>query len=121
MKRLLLVIVLVIMSLPLVSYGAHKPPPPATPTLVITSFPSGAQIWINGVNTGDVTPATITLPAGTTSVDVSVQAPGAGWLPFENPTLAISLGTNNLSVTLTQAVTQGPQGPQGAQGPQGVQ
>src|SRR5208283_3350661 len=122
MKRFLLFIILLIISLPLVVYGAHKPPPPpATPTLGITSFPSGAQVWINGGNTGDVTPTTITLPASTTSIDVLVQAPGTGWVPFENPTFAISPGTNNLSVTLTPTGTQGPQGPQGPQGTQGPQ
>jgi len=35
MKRLLLLVVLVVVSLPLVAYGAHKPlPPPSIPILV---------------------------------------------------------------------------------------
>ncbi|MGO9613128.1 MAG: DUF1566 domain-containing protein [Dissulfurispiraceae bacterium] len=68
--------------------------------MVVTSFPNGAQVWIDGVNTENITPATISLPAGTTSIDVVVEAPGNGWVPFENSTFTISPGTNNLYVTL---------------------
>ena len=112
MKKLLLVVLLsaLVLSLPFVGYAA---------SLKVTSFPDGAQVWVNGVNTGKVTPMSTTVPDNTT-VKVRVQIPNSGWAPQETD-IQIGTGVNELSVTLLPALTQGPPGPAGPQGPPGPQ
>jgi hypothetical protein len=90
----------------------------ANGSLKVTSFPSGAQVWVDGVNTAKVTPMSISLPEGDHSVTVSL--PNSGWNP-DTRTVTIVEGNNDLSVTLLPALTMGPPGPQGAQGAQGPQ
>ena len=46
-------------------------------TLKVSSFPSGAQVLVDGVNTGKVTPMSIALSEGDHSV--TAQIPGSGW------------------------------------------
>jgi hypothetical protein len=84
--------------------------------LKVTSFPSGAQVIVDGVNTGKTTPMSISLSVGDHTVTVSI--PNSGWNP-DTRTVPIVSGNNDLSVTLLPLLTVGPQGPQGAQGPQG--
>jgi hypothetical protein len=84
--------------------------------LKVTSFPSGAQVIVDGVNTGKTTPMSISLGVGDHSVTVSI--PNSGWNP-DTRTVTIVSGNNDLSVTLLPALTIGPQGPEGQQGPQG--
>lgn len=95
--------------------------------LKVTSFPNGAEVLVDSVTTGKVTPLTITLTEG--DHEVTVRIPGGGWQQ-DTRTVTVFVGNNDLSVTLIPVVTQGPPGPQGpagpvgpagAQGPQGVQ
>src|SRR5262249_6341323 len=79
-------------------------------TLKVTSFPSGAQVSVDGVNTGKVTPMNISLIEGDHTV--TVQIPGSGWSP-DTRSVTIVPGNNDLSVTLLPTLTTGPIGPQG--------
>jgi len=88
-------------------------------SLKVTSYPSGANVTVDGNDTGKTTPMSISLSVGTHTVSVSV--PSSGWNP-DVRTVTIVSGNNDLSVTLLPAVTTGPQGPKGdtgATGPQG--
>ncbi len=90
-------------------------------SLKVTSFPSGANVSVDGVNTGKVTPMSISLPVGDHAVVVSI--PSIDWTP-DTRTVTIISGNNDLSVTLLPKLAAGPQGPKGdtgAQGPQGPQ
>jgi PEGA domain-containing protein len=87
-------------------------------SLKVTSFPSGAQVIVDGVNSGKTTPMSISLSVGDHTVTVSI--PNSGWNP-DTRTVTIVSGNNDLSVTLLPLLTVGPQGPQGIQGPQGPQ
>ena len=92
--------------------------------LKVTSFPSGAAVSVDGVDTGRLTPMSVNLPVGNHTVVVSL--PGPGWRADSRPIDIVS-GNNDLSVTLLPMLTVGPQGPKGdkgetgAQGPQGIQ
>ena len=86
--------------------------------LKVTSFPSGAQVTIDGVYTGKTTPMSISLSVGDHTVTVSI--PNSGWNP-DTRTVTVVSGNNDLSVTLLPVLTVGPQGPQGSPGPQGPQ
>jgi len=92
--------------------------------LKVTSFPSGAAVSIDGVDTGKLTPMSTSLSIGNHTVVVSL--PNPGWRPDSRP-LDIVSGNNDLSVTLLPMLTVGPQGPKGdkgdtgSQGPQGIQ
>jgi hypothetical protein len=90
----------------------------AAGTLKVTSFPSGAEVIVDGVNTGKVTPMNIALSEGDHLI--VVQIPGSGWRP-DTRTVTIVAGNNDLSVTLLPMLTTGPQGPVGPQGLQGLQ
>jgi hypothetical protein len=88
----------------------------------VTSYPSGADVWVDGVNTNKTTPMSVSLSVG--EHVVRVEVPGTGWNPDERTVTVVS-GNNDLSVTLLPAVTTGPPGPAGpagepgAPGPQG--
>jgi outer membrane lipoprotein-sorting protein len=85
-------------------------------TLKISSFPAGANIAIDGVNSGKTTPATISLAVGDHNVVVSI--PNSGWNP-DTRTVTVVSGNNDLSVTLLPTLIQGPKGDTGPQGPKG--
>ena len=87
-----------------------------TGVLKVTSFPSGATVKIDGVDTGKTTPMSTGLSIGDHSVVVSI--PNSGWNP-DTRTVTIVSGNNDLSVTLLPILTVGPQGPQGPQGVKG--
>ena len=87
-------------------------------SLKVTSYPSGANVRIDGNDTGKTTPMSISLSVGEHAVMVSV--PSSGWNP-DTRTVTIASGNNDLSVTLLPALTTGPQGPQGPQGSTGPQ
>lgn len=117
MKRpVVFTIVLVLFSWQL-AYGQ-------TGALKVTSFPSGAEVWIDGANTGKATPMSISLRIG--DHRIMIRIPNSGWIPDERIVNVIS-GNNDLSVTLLPVLTQGPEGPRGpkgdtgATGPQGPQ
>ena len=85
-------------------------------TLKVSSFPSGAQVSIDGVSTGKVTPMNIAVAEGDHTV--TVQIPGPGWRP-DTRTITIGDGSNDLSVTLLPTVTAGPAGAKGDKGDKG--
>jgi len=88
-------------------------------SLKVTSFPSGANVAVDGVNTGKVTPMSISLSVGDHNVVVSI--PSADWKP-DVRIVTIASGNNDLSVTLLPVLAAGAQGPKGdtgAQGPKG--
>ena len=72
--------------------------------LKVTSFPSGAQVIVDGVNTGKTTPMSISLSVGEHSVTVSI--PNSGWNP-DTRTVTVVSGNNDLSVTLLPVLTVG--------------
>src|SRR5579864_8446047 len=65
--------------------------------LKVTSFPSGANVVIDGTDTGKVTPMSTSLAVGDHIVVVSI--PNSGWNPDTRP-VTIASGNNDLSVTL---------------------
>jgi hypothetical protein len=85
-------------------------------TLKVSSFPSGAQVSIDGVSTGKVTPLNIAVTEGDHTV--TVQIPGAGWQP-DTRTITIGPGSNDLSVTLLPTLTAGATGAKGEKGDKG--
>jgi len=92
--------------------------PSAAATLKVSSFPSGAQVIVDGVNTGKITPMNVSLPEGDHLV--TVQIPGSGW-NADTRTVTIVAGNNDLSVTLLPIPIPGPPGPKGDTGEQGIQ
>ena len=84
-----------------------------TAVLVVTSYPSGAHVSIDGVDTRKVTPIGFELKIGMHQVSVSM--PNSGW-NSDTRTVEIIRGNNDLSVTLLPKATVGPPGPQGPQG-----
>lgn len=85
-------------------------------SLKVTSFPTGADVSIDGTDTGKLTPMSTSLAVGDHTVVVSI--PNSGWNP-DTRTVTIVSGNNDLSVTLLPIVTVGPQGPQGPAGSPG--
>jgi hypothetical protein len=85
--------------------------------LKVTSFPEGAQVLVDGVSTGKITPMSVSLPTG--DHKVTVQIPGAGWNP-DTRNVTVVAGKNDLSVTLLPALAKGDQGIPGSQGPIGL-
>jgi hypothetical protein len=88
----------------------------AAGTLKVTSFPTGAQVIVDGVNTGKLTPMNISLADGDHVVTVLI--PNSGW-NADTRTVTIAAGNNDLSVTLLPMVTAGPPGPKGDKGDKG--
>src|SRR5262245_39086331 len=86
-------------------------------SLKVTSYPSGAEVAVDGIDTGKVTPMSVSLSIGQHSVTVTV--PNSGWNP-DTRSVTIVSGNNDLSVTLLPTLTTGPQGPQGPQGVPGM-
>lgn len=89
----------------------------AAGALKVTSFPNGAEVLIDNVSTGKVTPMSTSVNVG--DHQVTVRIAGGGWRD-DTRTVSIIDGNNDLSVTLLPTLTQGPPGPQGPQGPQGL-
>jgi hypothetical protein len=69
----------------------------AAGSLKVTSFPSGAEVIVDGLGTGKVTPMSVALGEGEHTV--TVQIPGSGWQP-DTRTVTVVSGNNDLSVTL---------------------
>jgi hypothetical protein len=86
--------------------------------LKVTSSPTGAKVFVDGNDTGKLTPMSTSLSVGDHVVSVAV--PGSGWNPDSRAVTIVS-GNNDLSVTLLPALTVGPTGPQGPAGPTGPQ
>ena len=77
-------------------------------SLKVSSFPSGAKVTVDGVDTGMVTPMTIAVPEGDHVVTVSI--PGSGW-KAETQIVTIAAGINTLNVTLVPTVVAPADGP----------
>src|SRR5215472_5608305 len=95
--------------------------------LKVTSFPSGANVSVDGNDTTQDTPMSMEVSAGWHKVKVS--SPNPGW-NADVRDVQVAAGNNDLSVTLLPISTVGPMGPQGpagatgaagAQGPAGPQ
>lgn len=84
--------------------------------LKISSFPSGANVSLDGTDTGKVTPMSMEISVGWHKVKVSI--PNSGW-SADVRDVQVAAGNNDLSVTLLPVVTVGPMGPPGPAGPQG--
>src|SRR5947209_8176232 len=111
MKKLLLLAVLLFSSLS--AFASNG-------TLVITSFPSGADITIDGVAPANPdTPTAVSLTPGTHTVVFAASDPG--WAQQTATATVVSGQTTFLDQTLLPILTTGPQGPAGPQGPQGQQ
>ncbi len=87
-------------------------------TLKVTSFPTGAQVIVDGVGTGKLTPMNISLADG--DHIITVQIPDSGW-NADTRTVTIVPGNNDLSVTLLPVLAVGPAGPPGPKGDKGDQ
>src|SRR6266853_2565693 len=64
--------------------------------LRVTSFPSGAQVHVDGVDTRKITPMHMDVRVGTHQV--TVVLPNSGWTP-DTRTVDIVSGHSDLSVT----------------------
>ncbi len=85
--------------------------------LKVTSFPSGANVSVDGKNTGKVTPMSMSLSVGKHTVVVFI--PNSGW-KADTENCQIVHGDNNyLNVTLVPTTTTGPAGPPGPKGDPG--
>lgn len=85
-------------------------------SLKVTSFPSGADVTVDGAPTGKVTPMNISLTIGDHTVTVGV--PGSGW-QSDTRTVTIDRGKNDLHVNLLPLLTVGPPGQKGDKGDPG--
>src|SRR5690349_2739348 len=84
--------------------------------LKVSSFPSGANVSMDGNDTGKVTPMSMEISVGWHKVKVSI--PNSGW-NADVRDIQVSAGDNDLSVTLLPIMTAGPMGAQGPTGPEG--
>src|SRR5262245_61755152 len=107
---------LLVTSIVIVLVGVLGATPSAAATLKVSSFPSGARVSIDGVNTGKVTPMNISVVEG--DHVITVEIPGSGWSP-DTRAVTIVAGNNDLSVTLLPTPSPGPAGPPGPPGPRG--
>jgi len=84
--------------------------------LRVTSFPSGANVFVDGKDTGQITPMSTEVSVGWHKVKVSIANPG--W-NADSRDVQVAAGNNDLSVTLLPIVSVGPMGPQGPAGQAG--
>src|SRR6266404_4639092 len=86
--------------------------------LKVTSFPTGARVSVDDVDTGKVTPMSISVAVGPHTVVVSLP-PNSGW-NSDTRTVEVVSGNNDLSVTLLPNLAIGPIGPPGPKGDAGA-
>ena len=86
--------------------------------LKISSFPSGANVSVDGTDTRKVTPMSMEVSVGWHKVKVSI--PNSGW-NADVREVQVAAGNNDLSVTLLPVASVGPMGPPGPAGPTGPQ
>src|SRR5215469_15546612 len=85
-------------------------------TLKVSSFPSGANVSMDGKDTGKTTPMSTDVAVGWHKVTVSI--PNSGW-NADARNVDVLAGNNDLSVTLLPIMTAGPMGPPGPKGDPG--
>jgi hypothetical protein len=83
-----------------------------------TSYPSGVELFLDGVDTGHVTPFILPVMDGTHTVLFSAPS---GWVSISQTVSVTNKNKVPAFAILLPMLTQGPQGPIGPQGPQGVQ
>ena len=107
MKKLLLIPIVMLLGLFIVSCSDSTTDPvdttPTTGTLVVQSTPAGAQIWVDGTNTGKVTPDSVkNLTAGTHSLTLKLD----GYKDTVQTSISITAGsTTTRTITLTRAAS----------------
>ena len=84
--------------------------------LKVSSFPVGANVSLDGRDTGKVTPMSMEVSVGWHKVMVSI--PNSGW-NADARNVEVAAGNNDLSVTLLPSLTVGPIGPPGPKGDPG--
>ena len=84
--------------------------------LKVTSFPAGANVSMDGKDTGKLTPMSVDVSVGWHKVAVSI--PNSGW-NADVRNVEVVAGNNDLSVTLLPILTVGPIGPPGPKGDPG--
>jgi hypothetical protein len=103
MKKLLLIPIALLLGLFIASCEDSTTDAPAvtTGTLFVQSTPTGAQIWVDGTNTGKVTPDSVkNLSAGTHSLTLKLD----GYKDTVQTSVSITAGfTTNKLITLTSA------------------
>ena len=93
----------------------------ASTTLAVQSYPSGAEVYIDGVDTGQNTPTgNILITTGSHTVLLTPLVASSVWNNSSNG-VTIVAGKNLLNVVMTPVLTVGPQGPAGPTGPTGPQ
>jgi Collagen triple helix repeat (20 copies)/PEGA domain len=88
-------------------------------SIVVNSFPAGAEITLNGIDTGKVTPSSIGVAHNSTNT-ILLTPPGTGW-QSATETVVVDGSNVSIDVTLLPVLTTGPQGATGPAGPQGPQ
>jgi hypothetical protein len=107
MKKLLFIPMLLLWGLFIVSCEDTTTNPeettPTTGTLVVQSTPAGAQIWVDGTNTGKVTPDSVkNLSAGTHSFTLKLD----GYKDTAQTGVSITAGQiTTKNITLTRAAS----------------
>ena len=126
MKRILfnIIALIVVLLVVLVAAALSQTVVDDGHALVITSFPDGANVSIDGVDTGKVTPMELhSIKVGMHTICVS--SPSAGWQSDTRTIQVLDVDgggrvrDTHLSFTLMPALTSGPPGPQGIPGPAG--
>ncbi|HEX2663122.1 MAG TPA: PEGA domain-containing protein [Candidatus Acidoferrum sp.] len=84
--------------------------------LKVTSFPTGANVSMDGKDTGKVTPVSMDVSVGWHKVVIFI--PNSGW-NADVRNVEVAAGNNDLSVTLLPILTVGPMGPAGPKGDPG--
>lgn len=87
-------------------------------SIQVNSFPQGAEITLNGTDTGKVTPQSLGVAHNSTNT-ILLTPPNSGW---QSSTTSVSVTNSNVAITVTllPTLTTGPQGPIGAQGATGA-
>lgn len=110
MKKVIILPIIILLGLSLVSCEDTTTEPTPTPTtgnLAVVSTPAGAQIWVDGTNTGKVTPDTVkNLSAGNHSLTLKLD----GFRDTVQTNITITAGqTTSRNITLVRAArTFGP-------------
>lgn len=105
MKKLLLIPIVILLGLFIASCedSTTNPPAATTGTLVVQSTPTGAQIWIDGTNTGKISPDTVkNLSAGNHALTLKLD----GYKDTVQTAVSITASqTTTRNITLTRAAT----------------
>jgi hypothetical protein len=105
MKKLLLIPLVMLLGLFIVSCedSTTNPPSVTTGTLFVQSTPVGAQIWVDGTNTGKITPDSIkNLSAGNHALTLKFD----GYKDTVQASVSITAGqTTSKNITLTRAAS----------------